>query len=342
MTDVFISYSRTDKERVAQLAGAIEAEGYAVWWDAELPPHMSYGEVITAKIESARAAVVVWSPEAAASEWVRAEADAARNQKKLIQTALSDIIPPLPFNQIQCADLSDWNGEPDHPGWCKVKQSLVALCGERGSKAEAAPAAPAAEAAAPPPAPAPARASAPPLQPATLMDSAAGQNGSNRPQLIFVGVLAVLAVIAAAVTFMGADAPDADGTQIASGGSGDGPVDPNDGTLVSQQPQPTAAPTPVRVDTNAQGPGDGLNRDVSLINKSGETIMFLYWSNVDEEYWGDDRLGSDILADGDSWYVTVADNTGACAFDMLGVTASGREIVRPGVNVCSVYEVTFD
>ena len=61
-----------------------------MWWDADLPPHLSYGEVITAKIGKAKAAIVVWSKESAASEWVRAEADMARNQKKLVQTALDN------------------------------------------------------------------------------------------------------------------------------------------------------------------------------------------------------------------------------------------------------------
>lgn len=136
MVDVFISYSRADQEKVGMLARMIASEGYQVWWDADLPPHMSYGDVITAKIGAAKAAVVVWSETAAASEWVRAEADVARNQKKLIQTAIDEIIPPLPFNQIQCAMIGDWNGEADHHGWNKVKQSLVALCGPRGEAAE--------------------------------------------------------------------------------------------------------------------------------------------------------------------------------------------------------------
>ena len=132
--DVFISYSRDDKDKVAVLARMIASEGYEVWWDADLPPHMSYGDVITAKIGAAKAAVVVWSDTAAQSEWVRAEADVARNQKKLIQTAIDNTMPPLPFNQIQCAEIGDWGGEPDHHGWSKVKQSLVALCGPRDAE----------------------------------------------------------------------------------------------------------------------------------------------------------------------------------------------------------------
>lgn len=50
-----------------------------MWWDKELPPHLSYGDVITEKIAAAKAAVVVRSATAAKSEWVRAEADMARN-----------------------------------------------------------------------------------------------------------------------------------------------------------------------------------------------------------------------------------------------------------------------
>lgn len=129
MVDVFISYSRDNKARVADIAAAVTAAGYDVWWDAELPPHRSYGDVITEKIGNAKAAIVVWSHASAQSEWVRAEADVARNQKKLVQTAIDDVMPPLPFNQIQVADLRDWNGDPAHSAWRKVLMSLEELCG---------------------------------------------------------------------------------------------------------------------------------------------------------------------------------------------------------------------
>jgi hypothetical protein len=129
MADVFISYSRTNQPVVRQLAEAVKRLGYSVWWDDELPPHLSYSDVITDKIGSARAAIVVWSESAAASEWVRAEADVARTQRKLIQTSIDGRMPPMPFNQIQFAEIGDWRGEDDHPGWKKVRASLDALCG---------------------------------------------------------------------------------------------------------------------------------------------------------------------------------------------------------------------
>ena len=142
MVDLFISYARTDRDLVRRLAEAVTALGYAAWWDEELPAHLSYGEVITQKIGEAKATLVVWSRDSAASEWVRAEADMARNQKKLIQTAIDDCMPPLPFNQIQYAALGDWAGEADHPGWRKVRTSLAALCGPAPREAGPAPVVP--------------------------------------------------------------------------------------------------------------------------------------------------------------------------------------------------------
>lgn len=162
MVDVFISYSRENKARVADIAAAVTAAGYDVWWDAELPPHRSYGDVITEKIGNAKAAIVVWSQASAQSEWVRAEADVARNQKKLVQTAIDDVMPPLPFNQIQFADLRDWNGDPAHSSWRKVLMSLEELCGREAVPAaqakpapvqSAAPSQPPADRQAPPAAP---------------------------------------------------------------------------------------------------------------------------------------------------------------------------------------------
>lgn len=137
MVDIFISYSRDNQGKVRLLAERTRALGYQIWWDDELPPHKSYSDVITEKIGQAKAAIVVWSQSAVASEWVRAEADVARNQKKLVQTVFDEATPPMPFNQIQFANLSDWNGEDDHRGWQKVVASLADLCGPPGEGEDA-------------------------------------------------------------------------------------------------------------------------------------------------------------------------------------------------------------
>ena len=107
--------------------------GYGVWIDAELPAHRPYADVIQERLLAAKAVVVLWSDEAAKSQWVRAEADVARGAGTLVQATLDGSIAPLPFNQIQCADVSGWTGDTDAPGWRKLVTSVAALAGEAGA-----------------------------------------------------------------------------------------------------------------------------------------------------------------------------------------------------------------
>ena len=100
MADVFISYARSDKAIATRVAKRLQAAGLDVWWDADLPAHRAYSEVIERNLDDAKAVVVLWSKTAAQSQWVRAEADFARNAGKLVQAAVDGSIPPLPFNQI--------------------------------------------------------------------------------------------------------------------------------------------------------------------------------------------------------------------------------------------------
>jgi adenylate cyclase len=127
MSDVFVSYARSNEEQAIQVAEALRGEGYGVWRDDELPAHRAYGEVIEERLKLAKAVVVLWSADAAKSQWVRAEADAARGAGSLVQATLDGLVPPLPFNQIQCADLKDWDGDRDAPGWRKLAASVSAL-----------------------------------------------------------------------------------------------------------------------------------------------------------------------------------------------------------------------
>jgi adenylate cyclase len=145
MADIFVSYGRSTEAQAHQVAEALRGVGYSVWRDDELPAHRSYGEVIEERLRSAKAVVVLWSAEAARSQWVRAEADVAREAGTLVQITVDGTLPPIPFNQIQCADLSGWAGDTDAAGWRKVESSVALLVGT------------AAQSASPEPKPAPAR-----------------------------------------------------------------------------------------------------------------------------------------------------------------------------------------
>jgi len=134
MADVFVSYARADEAHADRVAAALSAAGYDVWRDDQLPAHRSYAEVIEERLKTAGAVVVLWSASSAKSQWVRAEADSARSAGTLAQATIDGSIPPLPFNQIQCADLSRWSGGTDQPGWRKLIDSVRSLAGAPKAK----------------------------------------------------------------------------------------------------------------------------------------------------------------------------------------------------------------
>jgi adenylate cyclase len=139
MADIFVSYARSTAKQAQEIAEALCALGYNVWRDDELPAHKAYSEVIEEQLKSAKAVVVVWSAEAVKSHWVRAEADAAREAGTLVQLSIDGAIPPMPFNQIQCADMNRWSGEASAPGWRKVLASVTDLAGAAATAAAPAP-----------------------------------------------------------------------------------------------------------------------------------------------------------------------------------------------------------
>lgn len=127
MSDIFISYARSTETTAHQVAERLRALGYHVWRDDQLPAHRAYTDVIEERLRAAKAVVVIWSAEALKSQWVRAEADLARQIGTLVQLSIDGSAPPLPFNQIQCADLKGWAGNDTMPGWQKVVASVAEL-----------------------------------------------------------------------------------------------------------------------------------------------------------------------------------------------------------------------
>jgi adenylate cyclase len=129
MSHVFVSYARSDETLASLIADGLRDGGFEVWRDDELPAHRPYAEVIEERVIGAKAVVVLWSAEAAKSQWVRAEADSARSALTLVQASIDGTVPPMPFNQIQCADLKAWDGQRTSPGWRKLIASVSELAG---------------------------------------------------------------------------------------------------------------------------------------------------------------------------------------------------------------------
>lgn len=136
MADVFLSYARADAATAQKLASRLRDAGYSVWFDEQLPAHRAYADVIDSELEAAQAVLVLWSTDATGSQWVRSEANRAREAGKLIQARLDDSRLPMPFDQIQCADLRDRSWKRQQPKWRTVLESVDALVsGELSSRA---------------------------------------------------------------------------------------------------------------------------------------------------------------------------------------------------------------
>ena len=131
MADVFISYARSTEKQAQAAAGSLRSLGYSVWFDEELPTHRAYTDVIEEELEAAKAVLVIWSAEAVRSQWVMSEANRARAADKLVQMAIDGARLPMPFDQIQCAELKGWSGDTEVRDWARIIASITDLVGTR-------------------------------------------------------------------------------------------------------------------------------------------------------------------------------------------------------------------
>ena len=113
MADIFVSYSRTDKARVAPLIAALEAQGWSVWWDPEITPGEEFDAMIGAELEAARAVVVVWTPASVDSRWVKGEARDAADRGVLVPVRFENARLPIDVRAIHTTELDGWAGNRD-------------------------------------------------------------------------------------------------------------------------------------------------------------------------------------------------------------------------------------
>lgn len=127
MPDIFLSYSRQDREAAERFAAALETRGLNVWWDAGLKVGEAYDEVTEEALRSARAVVVLWSPRSVTSRWVRAEATVGLRQATLFPVMIEPCERPVMFELTQTADLTHWTGNRTDPAWRAFVSDLEAF-----------------------------------------------------------------------------------------------------------------------------------------------------------------------------------------------------------------------
>lgn len=151
MAHIFISYASEDRPRAKEVAIDLQALGWDVWWDRELQAGKTFAGVIESEIKRAGCVLVLWSKASIASRWVRDEANEGLARDTLVPALIERVEPPMGFRSIHAADLIDYHGDQNAPGFRKLVADLTALIGPPPRRAQPEPA-PAPPRAAPPPA----------------------------------------------------------------------------------------------------------------------------------------------------------------------------------------------
>jgi adenylate cyclase len=137
MADIFVSYARADRARVAPLVAALEGEGWSVWWDPEITPGQEFDSMIAAELDAARAVLVVWTPTSVSSRWVRGEARDAADRGILVPARFDDVKLPIDVRAIHTTDLDAWRENPQSAAFQELLRALRPLAGGAAAMAGA-------------------------------------------------------------------------------------------------------------------------------------------------------------------------------------------------------------
>ncbi|MDR7133288.1 adenylate cyclase [Lysobacter niastensis] len=127
MADVFVSYARSDKPRVAPLVAAIEARGWSVWWDPEIATGQDFDRQIAAELKVAKAVLVVWTPKSVESRWVRGEAREAAERGILVPVRFEQASLPIDVRTFHTTDLDGSAHDASGPRVQEVLRALEAM-----------------------------------------------------------------------------------------------------------------------------------------------------------------------------------------------------------------------
>lgn len=126
MADIFISYKRSERQRIERMAELLRASSLTVWFDAQL--EAGRGEGFDAEIErevtSAHCVVACWTKDALKSMYVKAEAKKGLEREALVPVFLEQCQLPVPFNGVDTIDLTAWNGDEDAPAWRRLVETV--------------------------------------------------------------------------------------------------------------------------------------------------------------------------------------------------------------------------
>jgi hypothetical protein len=82
-------------------------------------------------------------------------------------------------------------------------------------------------------------------------------------------------------------------------------------------------------------------QDFTLVNKTGLTISELYVSPSNDEEWGEDVLGRDVLANGEKVEIAFERKEKECVWDLKIVDEDEDDVIWEDINLCKASEITL-
>jgi len=131
MSDIFLSYARSDVADARRVAEALSSLGWSVWWDPELRAGEIWPDRLKDELKAARSILVLWSAASVEREWVKNEASVGFERGCLVPVTLQAAIAlPGEFQHVQTDSLATWDGTPQHSAFKKLVRALAVHLGE--------------------------------------------------------------------------------------------------------------------------------------------------------------------------------------------------------------------
>lgn len=132
MSDIFISYSKSDRKKAEALANALKQQGRSVWWDEGIAPGSAPPwDQIGGQIGLAKCVLVLWSKNSVRSTSVQREADAGDKRNILIpviiEKGLKEANIPFQFQTFPPARILEWKDVSSHAEFKKLLAAINEL-----------------------------------------------------------------------------------------------------------------------------------------------------------------------------------------------------------------------
>lgn len=138
------------------------------------------------------------------------------------------------------------------------------------------------------------------------------------------------ALFASALALAGCNSNAAENKAPAAAENAAAPAAPAEGNATEGEGGEAAAPAAGQAQQN-----------FTVVNNTGHTVMTLNVSPSNENAWGPDILGSDVLANGQTASVTFPRGVEQCSWDIRATYDDGDSTDARGVNLCQVATVTL-